>query len=193
MRPPHPRRRGGPRGRPLAAAPRAGEDDLLLPVEDDGFQCEYAARLPLLRAETPGPRPASGGREVTAGEDVIAALARHAAAEDAAGFAAFAAEYRDALTSLRLQQSTRAQTMARLTARHGPDPATWRGQAASLAFDTLAARLGHPLYPTSAAFPGLTADQILHHAPEFAPSFALRWLALPRTSLTLSPRRRKDR
>ncbi|MFG1808071.1 IucA/IucC family protein [Streptomyces sp. NPDC049040] len=175
------------------------ERDLLLPVRDDGFQCEYAARLPLLRTEpaaprtpapgTPDPRPpaprtASGGRELTTGEDVLAALARCAAPEDAPGFDAFAAEYRDALVSLRLQEATRDETAARLTARHGPDPARWRGHTASLAFDTLAARRGHPLHPTSAARPGLTADQLLRHAPEFAPSFALRWLAVPRTSLT---------
>ncbi|WP_329181911.1 IucA/IucC family protein [Streptomyces sp. NBC_01477] len=170
-----------------------GEEALLLPVGEDGFQSEYAARLPLLRAEpaplaeADGTVPAGrGGRELTSGEDVLAALARFAAPEDAAGFEAFAAEYDDALTSLRLQDATREETMARLTARHGPDPAAWRGQAASLAFDTLAARRGHPLYPTSAARTAWSAGQLLRFAPEFAPRFPLRWLAVPRTSLTLS-------
>ncbi|HEY3477908.1 MAG TPA: IucA/IucC family protein, partial [Streptomyces sp.] len=166
----------------LAGDPGLGQDDLLLPVAEDGFQCEYAARRPLVRCE-----PVAGpARELTGGDEILAALARFAEPEDAAGFTAFAAEYRDALASLRLQDATRERTMTRLAARHGPDPASWRGLTGSLAFDTLAARRGHPLYPTSAARPGLTADQLLAHAPEFAPSFRLRWLAVPRSALTTS-------
>lgn len=152
--------------------------DLLLPVEDDGFQCEYAARLPLLRVE-------GDGRDLTRGPEVLDALAGFAAAEDRPGFAAFTGEYRDALDALRLQADTREDVLARLAGRHGPDPAAWQGLTASLGFDTLAARQGHPLYPTGAARVGLTPDQVLGHAPEFAPSFALRWLLLPRDRLTV--------
>lgn len=171
----------------LSATGRCPED-LLLPVRDDGFQCEYAARLPLLRAEP----PASGGRgrpgrELRGGAEALAALAGFAAPEDAPGFAAFAAEYDDALASLRLQAATREETHERLTARHGPAPARWQGLAAALAFDSLAARRGHPLHPTGAARTGLTADQLLGHAPEFAPSFPLRWLLVPRARVTVHP------
>jgi siderophore synthetase component len=151
--------------------------DLLLPVEDDGFQCEYAARLPLLRE--------GGGRDLTRGPEVLDALAGFAAAEDRPGFTAFTREYRDALDALRLQAHTREDVLARLTGRHGPGPAAWQGLTASLGFDTLAARQGHPLYPTGAARVGLTPDQLLGHAPEFAPSFALRWLLVPRDRLTV--------
>ncbi|MEC3998123.1 IucA/IucC family protein [Actinacidiphila sp. DG2A-62] len=151
--------------------------DLLLPVEEDGFQCAYAARSPLMVV---------GGREVTDGEEVIAALARHATAEDAPGFEAFAAEYRDALAALRLHAATREGTVARLVARHGDDLADWRGPQAALAFDVLAARHGHPLYPTWAARPGLSADHLRAYAPEFGATFALRWLAVPREALTVA-------
>lgn len=155
--------------------------DLLLPVEDDGFQCEYAARSPLLRAEEPD----GSGRDLAHGPEVLAALAEFAEPEDRTGFAAFAGEYRDALDALRLQAATREEAMARLADRFGPDPADWRGLTASLGFDTLAARQGHPLYPTGAARTGLTPAQLTGHAPEFAPSFALRWLLVPRDRLTV--------
>nr|WP_317452479.1 IucA/IucC family protein [Streptomyces sp. CBMA29] len=151
---------------------------LLLPVTADGFQSEYAARLPLLLQEP-------GGRELTTGEDVLAALRALAAPEDRAGFTAFADEYRDALTALRLRTATRADTVARLTARHGGDPAGWTGLTGALAYDTLAARHGHPVHPTSAARSGLTGTQLRAYAPEFAPRFALRWLALPREAVTV--------
>jgi siderophore synthetase component len=160
---------------------------LLLPVTADGFQCVHAARLPLLRIE-PGGGPGEGdpsGQDLTTGEDVLAALRALAPIEDRAGFAAFADEYRDALTALRLRDATRAGTMARLAARHGADPAAWTGLTGALAYDTLAARTGHPVHPTSAARSGLTAAQLRSYAPEFAPRFALRWLALPRDAVTV--------
>ncbi|MEU6852600.1 IucA/IucC family protein [Actinacidiphila alni] len=196
---------------------------LLLPVEPDGFQYAYAARLPLLREETArsageaSGRPASTGdtstgdtstsaaytsaastgeastgkaaagetstgaahRDLTTGEEVLAALRALAPPEDRAGHAAFAEEYRDALTALRLRADGRAATMDRLTARHGADPAGWTGPAGALAYETLAARTDHPVHPTGAARSGLTARQLRAYAPEFAPRFTLRWLALP--------------
>lgn len=161
---------------------------LLLPVMADGFQCVHAARLPLLRAE-PGDQGREGqepgGRELTTGEDVLAALRALAPPEDRAGFTAFADEYRDALTALRLRDATRTDAMARLTARHGADPAGWTGLTAALAFDTLAARTDHPVHPAGAARTGLTTPQLRAYAPEFAPRFTLRWLALPRDAVTV--------
>lgn len=151
---------------------------LLMPVGDDGFQAALGARLPLLRSEP-------GGRELTTGGEVLAALGSLAAPEDRAGFAAFAAEYQDALAALRAQAATYDEVAARLTARHGDDPARWTGQDAALGFDTLAARSGHPVYPTAAARSGLPAGLLPAYAPEFAPRFALRWLVLPRDAVTV--------
>lgn len=151
---------------------------LLLPVRADGFQSEFAARLPLLRTEP-------DGRELTTGEAVLTAFAALAEPEDRDGFAAFATEYRDALAALRLHAATRDQVTARLVARHGADCARWQGLAAAPAFDTLAARAGHPLYPTGAARTGLSADDLRRYAPEFAPRFTLRWLALPTDAVTV--------
>ncbi|WP_405591631.1 IucA/IucC family protein [Streptomyces sp. NBC_01190] len=151
---------------------------LLLPVRADGFQSEYAARLPLLRT-------APHGRRLTGAAEILAALGELAAAEDRAGFAALTREYQDALATLRLQAATAAEVTTVLEARHGGELADWRGLSGALAFDTLAARAGHPLYPTGAARPGVPLDRLPRYAPEFAPRFALRWLALPRDAVTV--------
>ena len=150
----------------------------LLPVCEDGFQSEFAARSPLLRVEP-------DGRELTTGQDVLSTLTALAEPADQGGFTAFAAEYNDALAALRLHAATHDQVMALLVSRHGADCARWQGPAASLAFDALAARVGHPLYPTDAARTGVPSDRLLGYAPEFAPRFALRWLAVPRESATV--------
>jgi siderophore synthetase component len=63
----------------------------------------------------------------------------------------------------------------RLARRYGEDPGTWTGMAGSLAFDTLAAYLDHPVYPTARGRAGLTDDQLRAYAPEFHPTFTLRW------------------
>ncbi|MFW6690614.1 IucA/IucC family protein [Streptomyces sp. MAR4 CNX-425] len=168
-------------GRWLRLADPAGAGALLLPVAPDGFQGAYGARLPLLLRE-------AGGRtaEVTGLDAVLDALAGYAAPEDRGGFADFAAECREALAAARLHTATWGGTAARLTGRYGPDPARWTGHAGTLAYDTLAARLDHPVYPASRGRAGLTAAELRPHAPEFHPRFPLRWLALPRAALTLS-------
>ncbi|MGW0374246.1 IucA/IucC family protein, partial [Streptomyces coeruleorubidus] len=151
-------------------------DALLLPVAEDGFQCAYAARLPLLRR-------ASDGAELTSYADVLDALRALAEPEDRAGFDAFAEECRQTLATLRLHAGTRAGIAAELTSRHGADPACWTGLDAGLAFDTLAARLDHPVYPTGRGRAGLAEEQLRSYAPEFQPRFPLRWLAVPRDAV----------
>lgn len=157
-----------------------GEGDaLLLPVTEDGFQCEYAARLPLLVREPDGAELMSYGA-------VLAALRELADPVDRAGYDAFAEECRQTLDTLRLHAATRAEVAERLTLRHGGDPARWTGLGGSLAFDTLAARLDHPVYPTARGRSGLTEEQLRAYAPEFHPRFALRWVAVPREAVTLT-------
>jgi len=58
--------------------------------------------------------------------------------------------------------------------------------AGALRDDVLAARLDHPVYPTSRCRHGLTATELLRYAPEHAPTFALCWSEVPRTALTLT-------
>ncbi|MFF4255800.1 IucA/IucC family protein [Streptomyces sp. NPDC001663] len=150
----------------------AGQDALLLPVAEDGYQCEYAARLPLLVRE-------SDGCELTSYDVVLGVLRALAEPEDRSGFDAFAEECRQTLATLRLHTATRAEVLAGLG-----DLAT--GLGGGLVYDTLAARLDHPVYPTARGRSGLTEDQLRAYAPEFHPRFALRWLAVPREAVTLT-------
>lgn len=159
--------------------PTDTDDALLLPLTEDGFQCVYAARLPLLVRE-------SDGAELTSYDTVLAELRALADPVDRDGFDAFAEECRQTLATLRLHDATRDEVTERLTDRHGTDPARWTGLTASLAYDALAARIDHPVYPTARGRSGLTEEQLRAYAPEFHPRFALRWLAVPREAVTLA-------
>jgi siderophore synthetase component len=159
-----------PDGEWLRLSTRDG-DALLLPVAEDGYQCVYAARLPFLVRE-------SDGEELTSYDSVLSALRALAEPEDRGGFNAFAEECRQTLATMRLHAATRAEVMERLG--HGT------GLGGSLGYDTLAARLDHPVYPTARGRSGLGEEQLRAYAPEFQPRFALRWLAVPRDAVTLA-------
>ncbi|MCX4820889.1 IucA/IucC family siderophore biosynthesis protein [Streptomyces sp. NBC_01142] len=174
------RTRGTVLERPDGAWLRLATDDgdaLLLPVHEDGFQCERSARLPLLRRE-------SDGTELTTADGILTVLGALADPVDRRGFDAFAEECRQTLETLRLHADTQDEVTTALADRHGADPAQWTGLAAGLAHDTLAARLDHPVYPTGRGRSGLTKHQLRTYAPEFHPRFALRWLALPIEEVT---------
>lgn len=55
-----------------------------------------------------------------------------------------------------------------------------------LACDRLASFRDHPFYPTARAKSGFDVDDMRRWAPEFDPSFALRWVAVPAASVTLT-------
>lgn len=172
------------RGRPVERADGTwlrletpGPDALLLPVREDGFQCAWEAREPLLRRE-------SDGAELTDTDTVLAELRALAAPVDRGGFDAFADECRQTLATVRLHEATEQETLRTLADRHGADPADWTGLSGGLALDALAARLDHPVYPTARGRSGLTVAALRAYAPEFHPRFALRWLAVPREAVT---------
>ncbi|WP_200309055.1 IucA/IucC family protein [Streptomyces adelaidensis] len=159
--------------------PVDGGDALLLPVTEDGYQHTYAARRPLLVRE-------SAGTHLTTCDTVLAALRALAEPGDRDGFDAFAEECRQTLATMRLHEATGEEVADALTELHGTDPADWTGLRGGLAYETLAARLDHPVYPTARGRSGLDEDQLRGYAPEFHPSFALQWLALPRESVTVA-------
>ncbi|MFE1767521.1 IucA/IucC family protein [Streptomyces angustmyceticus] len=161
----------------LPADPAAGA--LLLPLAADGYQSTWAARLPLLVRESDGAR-------LTTVDAVLTALGALADPADRPGFDAFAEECRQTLATMRLHTRTRDAVDRLLTERHGAAPAAWQGLAGGLAYDTLAARTDHPVYPTSRGRSGLDEDQLHAYAPEFHPRFALRWLAVPRAATTVA-------
>ncbi|MFE2868763.1 IucA/IucC family protein [Embleya sp. NPDC059259] len=149
----------------------------LLPVRVDGFQCEYAARTPLLVGEHDGTR-------VTDTDHLLAVLREAADPQDRSGFADFAEECRQAARAGGLLARTGSAVRAGLADRHGPDPSTWTGLGAGPALDTLAAHVDHPLYPTARARSGLPAAALRRYAPEHHPSLRLRWALLPHEATT---------
>nr|WP_307531937.1 IucA/IucC family siderophore biosynthesis protein [Streptomyces umbrinus] len=155
---------------------------LLLPVVQDGFQCEFTARLPLLVGEFEEPAHVPVPYETC--DEILGALRALADPLDQGGFDAFAEECRQTLATMRLHASFRPEAAERLTDRLGADPADWTGLTAGPAFDTLAAHLDHPVYPTARGRSGLTEEQLRAYAPEFHPHFSLRWLAVPRDAVT---------
>ncbi|MEU9146462.1 IucA/IucC family protein [Streptomyces sp. NPDC048349] len=159
-------------------------DALLLPVVEDGYQSQYAARLPLLARE-------SDGRELTTHDEVLEALSALADPVDRGGFDAFAEECRQTLATMRLHADTADEVAdglasGLLSSGRGADPADWTGLTGGLAYDTLAARLDHPVYPTARGRSGLDENQLRAYAPEFHPRFALRWIAVPQQDLTVA-------
>ncbi|MFI9274529.1 IucA/IucC family protein [Kitasatospora sp. NPDC052896] len=155
---------------------RAGTAGLALPVADDGFQCELAARLPLLEV---------AGVPLTELDAILAALRQAADPADRPGYDAFAEECRQTLATMLLHESEQPAVLAELAARYGADPADWTGPLGSLALDSLAAFLDHPVYPTARGRSGLDERQLRFYAPEFHPSFELRWLLVPAAALTV--------
>ncbi|MFI9048699.1 IucA/IucC family protein [Streptomyces sp. NPDC053427] len=152
---------------------------LLLPLAADGYQSAYTARLPLLVRESDGAR-------LSTVDGALTALRALADPVDHEGFDAFAEECRQTLATMRLHARTRDEAEAELSKRHGEDPGAWLGLDGGLGYEALAARLDHPVYPTSRGRAGLDEAQLRAYAPEFRPDFALRWLALPRAAVTVA-------
>lgn len=162
----------------LRLASADGSAAVLVPVMADGFLCDVTARLPLLRRDP-------GDHELRTTAEILGALADFADPVDRSGFTAFAAECDQTAAAMRLHHATRGRTQALLIAHYGERLAAWTGPA-GLAFDTLAARHDHPVYPTARARADLDHRQLRRYAPEFHPRFTLRWLAVPRTEVTVA-------
>ncbi|WP_369928246.1 IucA/IucC family protein [Xanthomonas sp. NCPPB 2632] len=67
---------------------------------------------------------------------------------------------------------------------HALDHPTWDERL--LACDRLASFRDHPFYPTARAKSGFDGDDLRRYAPEYDPSFALRWLAVPAPCVTMT-------
>ena len=152
----------------------------MLPLEPDGFLAD-------LRIRRPGPPLTLG--------DVDAAVAALADPRDHDGVTAFAAECRQALAALRLQDRERLSVGGAwgpgdgprahpgLTGTRGGPAAARLGPAGQLGYEALAARLPHPAYPTSPGRLGFSDAGALRYAPEHRPRFELNWVAVPRDAL----------
>ncbi|MFI7707168.1 IucA/IucC family protein [Nonomuraea sp. NPDC049480] len=99
-------------------------------------------------------------------EQVLETLVEVADPADSQGVAAFFEECLAALSALELHDAHAADVL-----RRGPS------------YEALAAFVDHPVYPTSRARLGLSEGDLLAYAPEFAPSFELRWAVVPRRAV----------
>ncbi len=99
-------------------------------------------------------------------EQVLETLAEASDPRDADGVSAFFDECLAALHALELHDEHRDAVLARRPS-----------------YESLAAFADHPVYPTSRARIGLSEEDLLAYAPEFAPAFELRWAAVPRAAL----------
>ncbi|MEU4545158.1 IucA/IucC family protein [Nonomuraea dietziae] len=96
-------------------------------------------------------------------EQVLNTLQEIADPEDSDGVAAFFDECVEALHALELLDEHRPLIRGRELAD----------------YESLAALVDHPIYPTARARAGLSDEELLAYAPEFAPSFDLRWVRVP--------------
>ncbi|RVX44523.1 siderophore synthetase component [Nonomuraea polychroma] len=99
-------------------------------------------------------------------EQVLETLVEVADPADSEGVAAFFEECLAALSALELHDAHAVEVL-----RRGPS------------YEALAAFVDHPVYPTSRARLGVSERDLPAYAPEFAPSFELRWAAVPRRAL----------
>ena len=93
--------------------------------------------------------------------------------------ASFERECREALATARLHESARPGVLERLgrlpeAARLGP----------GTYYETLAAYTDHPVHPMGRCRLGLTREDLERYAPEFAPTFPVRWARVPSEKVT---------
>jgi siderophore synthetase component len=170
------RRQGG--GAVLHLPAGRGGRGRTLPLERDGFLADFR----LLR--TKAGRPAVA---LTL-DDVDAAIAAVCDPRDRDGVAAFAYECRQALAALRLRQRHQPAALDRLARAWRAAPDTRSGPRGLPGYEAIAAGLPHPAYPTSESRSGFGAEDSLRYAPEYGPEFALCWVAVPRSRLTVAGR-----
>lgn len=93
--------------------------------------------------------------------------------------AAFERECLDALATAKLHDDARPAMQRRL-ARLPDELRTGSGTF----YETLAAYNGHPVHPAGLGRAGLSMADLSRYAPEFAPSFPLRWASVRNAELT---------
>jgi siderophore synthetase component len=110
-------------------------------------------------------------------DDVFAVVRRLADPRD--DVTAFERECREALATARLHEAAQPavlQRLARLPDELRRGPGTY--------YETLAAYTDHPVHPTSRCRIGLNEEELESYAPEFAPTFRMRWAAVPTERIT---------
>ncbi|MGW3432671.1 IucA/IucC family protein [Streptomyces melanosporofaciens] len=188
---------------PALAEPALAEPALAEPAPAEPASAEPVSAVPADAVPADAELPSAFGSASESGDCVpaerpltglVPVLGRLRAAvpdEDRRLYDVFVTECRQALDAMRLHTRIRPGVVAELAARHGGE-GPWAGMPGAVAYDTLAAFRDHPVYPTSRGRAVFTEDQLRAHAPEFHPTFPLRWLVLPREAVGGDPARLPD-
>ena len=142
--------------------------DLAIPVQPDGFLCDIAVAEPVVIQH---------GRRHADLTSILAALRTLVEPVDLPGYDDFTRECHAAETTDRIQRHHRAAALRRIGV-------PGRGMAGSLAYDSLAAFAGHPVYPTGNARVGVSHRDQLRYAPEHHTTCTLRWTGVPAETVT---------
>ncbi|WP_199730747.1 IucA/IucC family protein [Amycolatopsis panacis] len=113
-------------------------------------------------------------------DGVLASLAPQGDAEAERGWQEFTEECAQTSAVLNLHDAAEPDLMARLKGRDH------KGFDGLLRHEALAALRDHPVHPTGRCRWGMTAGDLRRYAPEYLPSFPLRWTVVPRTRMRLS-------
>jgi siderophore synthetase component len=146
-----------------------------LAVQPDGFLADRAVALDCLLVADAG----AAHIESTV-DGVLAALAPRDDPEAERGWQAFTEECAQTTAVLSLHDAAAPELMARLKCLDH------NGFEGLPQHEALAALRDHPVHPTGRCRWGMTADDLRRYAPEYLPSFPLRWTVVPRTRMRLS-------
>lgn len=158
-------------------APLPGARTVHLPVRPDGFLADHTLAAALVVITD----PTDEIRTESTVDGVLAALAPRDDAEAEAGWAAFTEECRQTVDVVALHSTAAPVLHARLASRADG------GFAGLLHQEALAALRDHPVHPTGRCRWGMNATELRRYAPEYLPSFRLRWAVVPRERMRLSP------
>lgn len=157
---------------PWLVVEHLGPGALYLPVTPSRFMQRWRLRtLPMVADEPTGLRLLFGLDEILERLQMGFPMGarRH--------FREFAQECRVALDHARLCESVRRSVEAP-GAKGVSSTEAWSDRM--LRYERRAAFLDHPFYPTARAKLGFSLEELKKYGPEFAPSFKLRWAAVPK-------------
>ncbi|MFD2421577.1 IucA/IucC family protein [Amycolatopsis pigmentata] len=158
------------------AAPLPRGRKVYLPVRRDGFLSEHAVcsgRLVVTGAD-------GTVRTESSVDTVLAALTPVDDPQAQEGWAAFTIECRQTLEVLRLHESVAPRLRSRLRS------SVHKGYSGLMRYEALAALRDHPVHPTGRYRWSMSSEDLRRYAPEFLPSFPLRWTAVPLENVHLS-------
>ena len=157
---------------PWLVVEHLGPGALYLPVTPSGFMQRWRLRtLPLISDEPAVLRLLYGLDEILDRFQMGFPMGARQ------HFREFAQECRVALDHARLCESARWSVEAP-DAKGVSSTEAWSDRM--LRYERRAAFLDHPFYPTARAKLGFSLEELKKYGPEFAPSFKLRWAAVPK-------------